>query len=85
MGLALPERGLVQVSMNLTDLAETAMATVYAAVEREAARHGVAIAESELVGLVPASALPPGGGAALKIAGWSPDRILDTRLAALPR
>lgn len=82
MGLALPDRGLVQVSMNLVDVDVTPMHVVYDAVEREARRHGVAIAESELIGLVPASAVGAVAAQRLRIAGWQAARVLDTRLVA---
>ena len=78
MAVALPGRGLVQVSMNLTHVEATPIAVVFDAVTREAARHGVA--ESEVVGLVPAAALADVAARALRIAGWSPDKILDARL-----
>ncbi len=80
MAVALPARGLVQVSMNLTHVEATPIAVVFDAVTREAARHGVAVAESEVVGLVPAAALAEVAARALRIAGWTPDKILDTRL-----
>ena len=80
MGLALPERGLVQVSMNLVDVERTPMHVVYDAVEREARRHGVAIAESELIGLVPAAAVGAAAADRLRIAGWQGSRVLDSRL-----
>lgn len=80
MAVALPARGLVQVSMNLTRVDATPIADVFDAVAREAARHGVAVADSEVVGLVPAAALAAVAARALRIAAWSPDKILDTRL-----
>ena len=80
MALALPARRLVQVSMNLTDVEATPIAVVFDAVTREAARHGVAVADSEVVGLVPAAALADVAARTLRISGWSPDKILDTRL-----
>ena len=40
----------------------------------------MAVAESEGVGLVPAAALADVAARALRIAGWSPDKILDARL-----
>lgn len=80
MALPLPARGLIQVSMNLTNVDVTPMAVVFDAVSREAARHGVAVAESEIVGLVPAAALADVAARALRVAGWSPDKVLDTRL-----
>lgn len=80
MALPLPARGLVQVSMNLTNVEVTPIAAVFDAVVREAARHGVTVAESEVVGLVPAAALADVAARYLRVAGWSPDKILDTRL-----
>ena len=81
LGLALPDRGLVQVSMNLTDIDRTSLAEVYEAVSREAARDGVEVLESELVGLVPARALLGAAGRFLRLSGCGPDRVLETRLA----
>jgi glutamate formiminotransferase len=80
MALALPARRLVQVSMNLTNVDETPLRVVFDAVSREAARYGVAVAESELVGLVPASAVGDVAAACLRIADWQPSKILDSRL-----
>ena len=59
MGLALEDRGIVQVSMNLTNYEKTPIFRVFELVKREAARYGVAVLESEIVGLVPAAALTP--------------------------
>lgn len=80
MALPLAARGLVQVSMNLTNVDETSMGTVFEAVTREAARHGVVVADSEVVGLVPAAALAAVAAAHLRIAGWQASKILETRL-----
>jgi glutamate formiminotransferase len=57
MGVALDDRRIVQVSMNLTNYEKTPVLRVFEAVRREAERHGVAVLESEIVGLVPAAAL----------------------------
>ncbi len=59
MGVQLEHRGIVQVSMNLTNYKETSMVTVFDAIAREASVDGVRVLESEIVGLVPADALPP--------------------------
>ncbi len=80
MALPLPARGLVQVSMNLTDVDQTPMGVVFDAVTREAARYGVTVAESEVVGLVPAAALAAVAATSLRIAGWQASKILETRL-----
>src|SRR5262245_5533752 len=55
-GFELKDRGLVQVSMNLTNYEKTPMFRVFETVKREAERYGVTVLESEIVGLVPAAA-----------------------------
>lgn len=57
IGFAVPERGLVQVSMNLVDYEMTGIATAFAAVRAEAALRGMEVVEGEIVGLVPQAAL----------------------------
>ena len=81
MGVALSSRGLVQVSMNLTNYRETSITDAYRAVQQEAARHGVDIEESELVGLAPQAAIPTDLIKPLKFRTWNPDQILENRLA----
>ena len=56
MGVMLEDRRIAQVSMNLTNYQKTPIFRVFEMVKREAARHGVMVLESEIVGLVPASA-----------------------------
>ena len=56
-GFALNDRGVVQVSMNLTNYEKTPLYRVFDLVQREAARYGVAVVESEIIGLVPSAAL----------------------------
>ena len=53
MGVMLEDRSLAQVSMNLTNYEKTPIFRVFEMVKREAARYGVTILESEIVGLVP--------------------------------
>jgi glutamate formiminotransferase len=57
LGVPLVDRGIVQVSMNLTNYPQTSIAAAFAAVAAEAARRGVAVLESEIIGLVPRDAL----------------------------
>jgi len=57
MGLSLEEEGMVQVSMNLTHYKKTPIPMVMEAVKREAARYGVNVVGSELVGPVPMEAM----------------------------
>ena len=57
MGLALEEQGLVQVSMNLTNYTKTPIPRVVETIRMEAARHGVAIAGTEVIGTIPLGAV----------------------------
>ena len=56
------------------------MAQAFAAVEREASRRGVAIYDSEVVGLVPEGALEGATPESLGLAGFGPEKILENRL-----
>jgi glutamate formiminotransferase len=83
LGLWLETRGIAQVSMNVTDLAAAPLHEVFAAVKREAERLGVAVLESELVGLLPRAAWEASAGYDLR---WREDparAILEDRLGAL--
>ena len=57
LGMFLHERNIAQVSMNLVDYENTPIYRVFEMVRIEAARYGVRIIGSELVGLAPAKAL----------------------------
>jgi glutamate formiminotransferase len=80
MGVTLEDRGIVQVSMNLTNFEKTPIFRVFEIVAREAARYGVAVLESEIVGLVPAAALLSSAEWYLQIAGFKRDQVLEERL-----
>ena len=82
LGLQL-DHSIIQVSMNLTDYKETSMTTVFDAITREAAVDGVRVLESEIVGLVPADALPADPVRRLKLRAQDLDRVLERRLPAL--
>jgi glutamate formiminotransferase len=80
MGIALEDRGIVQVSINLTNYEKTPMFRVFEAVKQEAVRYGVTILESEIVGLVPAAALVGTAEHALQLASFTPNQILENKL-----
>jgi glutamate formiminotransferase len=80
MGVTLAERGIVQVSINLTNYEKTPMLRVFEAVKREAERYGVSVLESEIVGLVPSAALVDTAKSALQLAGFTRTQVLETRL-----
>jgi glutamate formiminotransferase len=84
MGIRLDDRDIVQVSMNLTHFEKTPIFRVFEAVRREAARYGVQILESEIVGLVPAAALVQTAEFYLQLEGFKPDQVLETRLRSEP-
>jgi glutamate formiminotransferase len=83
-GLPLADRGAVQVSMNLIDYRRTSMRAAFEAVAREARRHGVAVAASELVGLAPRAALAPGDAKAIRLRLGAASPFIEDRLAAPP-
>jgi glutamate formiminotransferase / 5-formyltetrahydrofolate cyclo-ligase len=80
MGVALEDRGIVQVSINLTNYEKTPMFRVFEAVKREAARYGVDVLESEIVGLVPAAALVGTAEHFLQLSSFTPNQVLENRL-----
>jgi len=84
LGLPLVERGTVQVSMNLVDYRRTSIRTAFEAVAREAGRRSVAVVASELVGLAPRAALPPGDAEAIALRPGAGSPFIEDRLEAPP-
>jgi glutamate formiminotransferase/formiminotetrahydrofolate cyclodeaminase len=82
MGVPLASRNLAQVSMNLTDFEQTPVHRVFEAVRTEAARYGVDIVGSEIVGLVPRRAVEMAAEFYLRCENFSSDVVLENRLAA---
>jgi glutamate formiminotransferase len=80
MGIPLEDRGIVQVSMNLTNYEKTPIFRVFETVKREAARYGVTILDSEIVGLVPSAALNAAAEFYLQVAGFTADQVLENKL-----
>lgn len=62
IGVMLEERNTAQVSINMTNYTKTPIYRVYETVRFEAARYGVQIIGSELIGIVPMDALVETGG-----------------------
>jgi glutamate formiminotransferase len=84
MGIPLEDRGIVQVSMNLTNYEKTPIFRVFDLVKREAARYGVQVLDSEIVGLVPAAALLPCAEYYLQLEGFSGAQVLENKLRSRP-
>jgi glutamate formiminotransferase len=80
MGVKLADRNVVQVSINLTNHQKTPVHRVFDMVAREAARYGVAVLESEVIGLIPSAALVGAAEHYLQLARFSAAQILENRL-----
>lgn len=80
LGIDLPTRGRVQVSMNLVDFRRTSLGTLLAEVRRRAERWGVDVVETEIIGLVPERALREAASELRPSAETWADRSLERRL-----
>ena len=85
VGIALKTRGIVQVSMNLTNYEETPVHVAYEAVKVEAAKRGVEVQSSEVIGLIPEAAVATVAGHYLKLENFSMNQILEARMAHVLR
>ena len=80
IGIELKDRGIVQVSMNMTDYSKTALYRVYELIRIEARRYGVNIIGSEIIGLVPMEALIDTAVYYLGVENFSMDQVLEKRI-----
>ncbi|OJV37131.1 MAG: glutamate formimidoyltransferase [Bacteroidia bacterium 43-41] len=80
MGVALEERGITQVSMNLTDYTKTAIYRAHELVRIEANRYGVPVVGAEIVGLVPMEALVDTAAYYLGLENFSMNQVLEAKL-----
>lgn len=80
MGFALEERGMVQVSMNLVNYTETPIHRVLETVRSEAARYGVSVAGTELIGPVPLGALEEVVRFYLQVHEFTTEQVVETAL-----
>ena len=73
--------GRAQVSMNITDFQRTPVSRVCTTVREIAARHGAALAEGELIGLIPEEAYEPNADWTRQTDGFDPElKVLERRL-----
>jgi glutamate formiminotransferase/glutamate formiminotransferase/formiminotetrahydrofolate cyclodeaminase len=82
IGVELASRQLVQVAMNLTDYIITPIHVAFEAVRARAAEQGVAIAGSEIIGLVPQAALVQAAAHSLALEQFNSAQVLEARLEA---
>jgi glutamate formiminotransferase len=80
LGIKLEDRGICQVSMNMTNYQKTPLHRVFVLIEREAERYGVPVVGSEIVGLVPREALYQAAEFFLKFEDFQRDQILEDRI-----
>lgn len=76
----LEHRGVVQVSMNLLDYRRTPIHRAFELVKQEAARYGVQVLSSEIVGLVPMDALLATAEWNLQLENFSNKLVLEERI-----
>lgn len=79
MGVALEDRGITQISMNLTDYTKTAIYRAHELVRIEANRYGVPIVGAEVIGLIPMEALVDTAAYYLGLESFSMNQVLETR------
>ena len=82
LGFALQDRGLVQVSMNLTDFRVTNIWRVFTAIREEARQRGVEVEASEIVGTIPLAAAVGIVKEAIAEPNFRMDQILEKRVWA---
>jgi glutamate formiminotransferase len=80
IGIDLEERGIVQVSMNMTDFTKTPLYRAFELVKIEAKRFGVSVVGSEIIGLVPMDALIGTAEYYLGVEAFSYDQVLEKRI-----
>ena len=80
IGIELKDRGIVQVSMNMTDYTKTALYRVFELIRIEARRYGVNVVGSEVIGLVPMEALVDTAAYYLGLENFSMEQVLEYRI-----
>jgi glutamate formiminotransferase/formiminotetrahydrofolate cyclodeaminase len=83
MGVEIKERNQVQISMNLVNYTQTPIFRVFETIKSEAARYGVNVLSSEIVGMIPNDALVDVADFYLRFENFSKGQILEEKLTAL--
>jgi glutamate formiminotransferase len=84
-GFEIKDRGIVQVSMNLTNYQKTSIFRVFDTIKNEAKRYGVSVIGSEIVGLVPLEALVDASNYYLRLEKFTADQVLEKRLLEIKK
>jgi glutamate formiminotransferase / 5-formyltetrahydrofolate cyclo-ligase len=80
MGVALEEKGQVQVSTDIVNYEKTPIHRLLETIRSEAARYGVAVVECELIGLAPLAAFEDVVRHYMQIHSFSAGQIIESRL-----
>ncbi|MBG9986524.1 glutamate formimidoyltransferase [Facklamia sp. DSM 111018] len=81
IGVNLPDKGIVQVSMDLVDYTQTPIHRVFETIKMEASRYGVQVLGSEVYGMIPAQALMDVAEHYLQLEGFeSAQQVTEQRL-----
>jgi len=80
LGFEIKERGQVQISMNLVNYTKTPIFRVFETIKSEAARYGVNVTSSEVIGLVPNQAMLDVSDFYLRLENFSNAQVLEQKL-----
>jgi len=80
MGLLLEDRKQAQVSMNLVNCDATPVYRVVELIKAEAARYGITIASTEIVGLIPLKYILDAASYYLQLEEFTPDQVLENKI-----
>jgi len=80
LGVMLEDRNIAQVTINMCNYKEVPLFRVFELVKREAARYGVNVIGSEIVGLLPMDALLEVAEFYLQLEEFRKEQVLETRI-----
>ena len=80
LGMMLHDRNIAQVSINMTNYKLSSLSRVFEMVKSEAARYGVYIVGSEIVGLVPQESLIDVAEFYLQLENFNSNQILENKI-----
>ncbi len=80
LGFEIKERDQVQISMNLVNYPKTPIFRVFETIKAEAARYGVNVTSSEMIGLVPSEAMLDVADYYLRLENFSKAQVLEHKL-----
>lgn len=76
----LKEKGIVQVSMNMTNYKKSPLFRVFETIKREAERYGVPVVGTEIVGMVPMQAMLEVAQFYLQLDDFNVNRIIEAKI-----